>query len=86
MEQGQPRVWVAGHGPRMLRLTGQYGDGWLPFFPMSPSEYRHARSVVEAHASRAGRPSRRPALLCSWCWVKAVSESARCSRQSHWAS
>ena len=28
-ERGRPRVWVGGHGPRMLRLTGQYGDGWM---------------------------------------------------------
>jgi len=61
--KGQPRVWVAGHGPRMLRLTGQYGDGWLPFFPTTPSEYRHARSVVEAHASRAGRPKPEAGLV-----------------------
>ncbi|MBW2271452.1 MAG: LLM class flavin-dependent oxidoreductase, partial [Deltaproteobacteria bacterium] len=27
---GKPKLWVAGHGPRMLRLTGQYADGWLP--------------------------------------------------------
>ena len=23
-----PQIWVAGHGPRMLGLTGRYGDGW----------------------------------------------------------
>ena len=27
--RGKPPVWIAGHGPRMLRLTGQYGDGWI---------------------------------------------------------
>jgi phthiodiolone/phenolphthiodiolone dimycocerosates ketoreductase len=25
-----PQVWVAAHGPRMLRITGRLGDGWLP--------------------------------------------------------
>ena len=23
-DAGRPKIWVAGHGPRMLRLTGQY--------------------------------------------------------------
>ena len=25
-----PEIWLAAHGPRMLSLTGQYADGWLP--------------------------------------------------------
>ena len=41
----------------MLRLTGQYADGWLPVFPMSPEEYGRRRSVISAHASQAGRPT-----------------------------
>ena len=33
-----PEVWIAGHGPRMLRLTGEYGDGWYPTVVGSPEE------------------------------------------------
>lgn len=54
--QGKPRVWVAGHGPRMLRLTGEYADGWLPMFPTTPDEYGRLCAIVAAHARRAGRP------------------------------
>ena len=25
-----PQVWVAAHGPRMLKITGRLADGWLP--------------------------------------------------------
>src|SRR5262249_50842185 len=53
---GPPKVWVAGHGPRMLRLTGEYGDGWLPAWPMSPSSYGDRRCTLAEHADRAGRP------------------------------
>jgi phthiodiolone/phenolphthiodiolone dimycocerosates ketoreductase len=53
---GPPKVWVAAHGPRMLRLTGQYGDGWIPAWPMSPSIYGQKRRVIGEHADRAGRP------------------------------
>ncbi|HUE60279.1 MAG TPA: LLM class flavin-dependent oxidoreductase [Acidimicrobiales bacterium] len=52
---GKPKVWVAGHGPRMLRLTGQYADGWLPAWPMSPSIYAQRRALIADHARRAGR-------------------------------
>ena len=53
---GPPKVWIAGHGPRMLRLTGEYGDGWVPAWPMSPSSYGEKRRTIGAHADRAGRP------------------------------
>ena len=53
---GPPRVWVAGHEPRMLRLTGEHGDGWLPAWPMSPSTYGERRRSIMEHAERAGRP------------------------------
>jgi phthiodiolone/phenolphthiodiolone dimycocerosates ketoreductase len=53
---GPPKVWVAAHGPRMLRLTGEYGDGWVPAWPMSPSSYGQRRRVIAEHADRAGRP------------------------------
>lgn len=52
---GKPRVWVAGHGPRMLRLTGQYGDGWIPGQAASPAEYGRMRQIVHQHAAAAGR-------------------------------
>jgi phthiodiolone/phenolphthiodiolone dimycocerosates ketoreductase len=60
---GPPKVWVAGHGPRMLRLTGQYGDGWMPAWPMSPESYGERRHTVIGHAERADRPAPCSALL-----------------------
>ena len=53
---GPPKVWVGGHGPRMLRLTGQHGDGWLPAWPMSPADYGERRRTIFDHALKAGRP------------------------------
>jgi phthiodiolone/phenolphthiodiolone dimycocerosates ketoreductase len=54
---GPPTVWLAGHGPRMLRLTGEHADGWLPAWPMSPAIYAQRRGIVADHAHRAGRPN-----------------------------
>jgi phthiodiolone/phenolphthiodiolone dimycocerosates ketoreductase len=50
-----PRIWVGGAGPRMLRLTGQYGDGWYPVGLFSPEEYAARLAVIHAAARAAGR-------------------------------
>jgi len=52
---GKPRIWIAAHGTRMLRLTGKYGDGWLPTIPMSPKVYAGSLGVIKAAAEDAGR-------------------------------
>jgi len=51
----RPLLWIAAHGPRMLRLTGRYGDGWYPTLPMTPQEYGDALATVRAEAAQAGR-------------------------------
>lgn len=51
----KPQIWVAAHGPRMLRLTGQYGDGWYPTFPMAPSEYAASLATIREAAKGFGR-------------------------------
>ena len=50
-----PEIWVAAHQERMLRLTGTYGDGWYPTFPMNPEVYDGKLAVVRAAAEAAGR-------------------------------
>jgi phthiodiolone/phenolphthiodiolone dimycocerosates ketoreductase len=59
------RLWLAGHGPRMLRLTGVYAHGWLPAWPMSADEYSSKREVVAASASAAGRPAPESGLFAN---------------------
>ncbi|WP_235683607.1 LLM class flavin-dependent oxidoreductase [Mycolicibacterium fluoranthenivorans] len=50
-----PQIWVAGHGARMLGLTGRYGDGWYPTAVVSPQEYATKLATVRAAARDAGR-------------------------------
>ncbi len=54
-EGNTPQVWIAGHGPRMLRLTGQYGDGWYPVIVFSPEDYAQRLGVIRTAATQAGR-------------------------------
>jgi phthiodiolone/phenolphthiodiolone dimycocerosates ketoreductase len=59
-----PAVWVAAHAPRMLALTGRFGDGWYPTMKMGAAEYAEKLGRIEAAAREARRPFGRfePAL------------------------
>jgi alkanesulfonate monooxygenase SsuD/methylene tetrahydromethanopterin reductase-like flavin-dependent oxidoreductase (luciferase family) len=51
-------LWIGAYGPRMLRLTGRLGDGWLPslgdhYLPLDDAPRRHR--VIDEAARGAGR-------------------------------
>jgi phthiodiolone/phenolphthiodiolone dimycocerosates ketoreductase len=50
-----PQIWIASHGPRMLRATGRYADAWFPVAVFSPADYARGLTAVRAAASDAGR-------------------------------
>jgi phthiodiolone/phenolphthiodiolone dimycocerosates ketoreductase len=50
-----PRVWIAAHAPRMLALTGRFGDGWLPTLKATPEEYARRLNAIREAAEAAGR-------------------------------
>ena len=74
--RGRPAVWIAGHAPRMLRLTGQYGDGWIPAWSMSPAEYGEKLQVIAQHAATAGRPKPVASLLPFVIFAESVERAA----------
>jgi alkanesulfonate monooxygenase SsuD/methylene tetrahydromethanopterin reductase-like flavin-dependent oxidoreductase (luciferase family) len=51
-----PRPWVAGSGPRMLRLTGRLAGGWnSAWHGADPSLFSRRLAEVEAALAAAGR-------------------------------
>jgi phthiodiolone/phenolphthiodiolone dimycocerosates ketoreductase len=50
-----PEIWVAGHGPRMLKLSATYGDGWYPTMVGSPREYASKLETIRTSALEVGR-------------------------------
>jgi alkanesulfonate monooxygenase SsuD/methylene tetrahydromethanopterin reductase-like flavin-dependent oxidoreductase (luciferase family) len=51
-------IWIGALGPRMLRLTGRLGDGWLPSVGgdyVSPDDARRMQAAVDEGAKAAGR-------------------------------
>ena len=59
---GKLQLWVAAHGPRALRLTGTYADGWISIF-VDPAVFTQQRQQVADAAERAGRPM--PQMRCT---------------------
>jgi phthiodiolone/phenolphthiodiolone dimycocerosates ketoreductase len=50
-----PEIWIAAHGPRMLRAAGRYADAWYPEAALRPHDYACGLQVVRTAASDAGR-------------------------------
>jgi len=49
-------LWLGAYRPRGLRLTGKFGDGWLPSLAyLSPGDFRAASAVIDEAAVQAGR-------------------------------
>ena len=73
-----PEIWVGGHGPRMLVLTGRYGDGWYPTTVVSPAEYAAKLATVRTAATTAGRdPASITPALHRFMVVGATEREAR---------
>jgi alkanesulfonate monooxygenase SsuD/methylene tetrahydromethanopterin reductase-like flavin-dependent oxidoreductase (luciferase family) len=69
-----PPIWVGGTGPRMLRLTGERFDGWLPLSP-TPADYASGLQIVRAAAQRVGRD---PASIAAGVYLTvAVADDAQ---------
>ena len=52
-------IWIGSYKPRMLRLTGRSGDGWLPSLPYAgPDEIPAMQRQIDDAAEAAGRDPR----------------------------
>ena len=76
---GGPPIWVGGTGPRMLRLTGESFDGWLPLSP-TPADYVSGLRTVREAAERAGRDP--DSIVTGVYLTVGVADTARVSRGS----
>jgi alkanesulfonate monooxygenase SsuD/methylene tetrahydromethanopterin reductase-like flavin-dependent oxidoreductase (luciferase family) len=51
-------IWVGAYKPRLLRLTGRMGDGWLPslgYLKGGPAELAEMNKYIDEGAEKAGR-------------------------------
>ena len=52
--QSKVPIYFAANSPRMVRLTGEMADGWLPM-PLTPELYKKRWKLVEEAARKVGR-------------------------------
>ena len=65
-----PEIWIAAHGPRMLRAAGRYADAWFPALTLRPKDYARGLEAVRTAASDAGRD---PAHITPAAWLFVVT-------------
>lgn len=52
-------IWLGAYKPRMLRLTGQKADGWLPSYGyLKPGDLKNGNRIIDEAALEAGRDPR----------------------------
>jgi phthiodiolone/phenolphthiodiolone dimycocerosates ketoreductase len=69
-----PEVWIAAHGPRMLRAVGRYADGFLPAYAQRPEDYAQRLETVRSAASDAGRD---PMAIVPAMWLPVITGNSR---------
>ncbi len=75
-----PPIWIAAHGPRMLRLAAEFGDGWIPTL-LSPEDYGRRLREIMTHRYRLNRHERFTAALWNWCVLD--PDESECERMIH---
>ncbi len=70
VQKPYPPLWFGGWGPRIMRLAGKMGDGWIPTGPRSgeavksPDEYRKCIGVISKGLDESGRKAEQFAFGC----------------------
>jgi len=50
----EPQIWTAAHGPKMLRITGEQADGWLPT-KLDTGVYQDSLEKIRTAGAACGR-------------------------------
>lgn len=55
IQKPHPPLWFGTVGEYMLKLTAQYGDGWLPWCTITPTQYKEKAQRLHREAQKVGR-------------------------------
>ncbi|MHA1959132.1 MAG: LLM class flavin-dependent oxidoreductase [Candidatus Thorarchaeota archaeon] len=66
VEGRPPPIWIAAHGPKMLEIAAEFGDGWIPTL-LPPKEYGKRFKEIEAHRKKLDKQGEFTAALWNWC-------------------
>ncbi|MHA1479882.1 MAG: LLM class flavin-dependent oxidoreductase [Candidatus Thorarchaeota archaeon] len=72
-----PQIWIAAHGPKMLKITAEFGDGWIPTL-IPPQEYKRSLGTIMNHRKKLDKNGPFTAALWNWCIMdEDISECER---------
>jgi phthiodiolone/phenolphthiodiolone dimycocerosates ketoreductase len=72
-----PPIWIASLGPKMLQLTAEFGDGWIPTI-LNPKSYGKRLKTIQNHRKKLGREGNFTAALWNWCILD--EDESECER------
>ncbi|MBN2229529.1 MAG: LLM class flavin-dependent oxidoreductase [Candidatus Thorarchaeota archaeon] len=77
VEGSPPPIWIAAHGPKMLEITAEFGDGWIPTL-LPPKDYGEKLRTIQSLRKKNDREGPFTAALWNWCVLdNDVSECER---------
>jgi phthiodiolone/phenolphthiodiolone dimycocerosates ketoreductase len=77
VEDKPPPIWIAALGPRMLELTAEFGDGWIPAV-VNPTRYGEGFKIIHNHRKKMNRTGIFTAALWNWCILD--EDSSECEK------
>ncbi|UCE11334.1 MAG: LLM class flavin-dependent oxidoreductase [Candidatus Thorarchaeota archaeon] len=77
VEGKPPPIWIAAHGPKMLEIAAEFGDGWIPTL-LPSKEYGEKLKEIAGHRKKLDKHGDFTAALWNWCILdEDVSECER---------
>ncbi|MGD2072457.1 MAG: LLM class flavin-dependent oxidoreductase [Candidatus Thorarchaeota archaeon] len=61
-----PPIWIAALGPKMLKITAEFGNGWIPTL-LPPSDYGEKLREIQKHRIKLDKTGKFKAALWNWC-------------------
>ncbi len=72
-----PPIWIAALGPKMLKLTAEFGDGWIPTL-LQPKDYGEKLQTIQMHRKKLDQTG--PFTAALWNWVLLDDDISECER------
>lgn len=72
-----PKIWIAAHGPKMLEVTAEFGDGWIPTL-LTPKDYAERLKTIRNRRKKLEKRGDFTAALWNWCILD--NDSTECER------
>lgn len=66
VEGKPPPIWIAALGPKMLELTAEFGDGWIPTL-LQPMDFGKGLRTIQDIRKKKGITRNFTAALWNWC-------------------